>query len=145
MLSSITKKWEIESTFAPLVVLVIYANIHFGGLMLSSSIFQTSSIMAWQGQEDVEPFKMSRTSLASTRLFIFILVIQDHIESIGKANTIKRGWGIVDEVVAQSAQWYCSKTLTHFPKTHLSKTLLHHFSPTENIYPGLTKMIISLR
>ena len=29
--------------------------------------------------------------LKSSRLYIFILVIQDHIESIGKANTIKRG------------------------------------------------------
>ena len=27
----------------------------------------------------------------STRLYILVLVIQDHIESIGKANTIKRG------------------------------------------------------
>ena len=27
----------------------------------------------------------------STRFYILLLVIQDHIESIGKANTIKRG------------------------------------------------------
>ena len=41
------------------------------------------------------PLKMLRTKeLAqdqSTRLYISFLVIQDHIESIGKANTIKRG------------------------------------------------------
>ena len=24
----------------------------------------------------------------------YILVIQDHIESLGKANTIKEGWGV---------------------------------------------------
>ena len=55
MLSSITKKGEIESTLDPLVVLVIYANIHVVELMLLSSEFQTSSTMAWHGQEDVEP------------------------------------------------------------------------------------------
>ena len=38
------------------------------------------------------PFKMLRKNIGkSARLFISILVIHDHIESIGKANTIKRG------------------------------------------------------
>ena len=41
------------------------------------------------------PYKMVRTKdwlkLKSSRLYILLLVIQDHIESIGKANTIKRG------------------------------------------------------
>ena len=41
------------------------------------------------------PFKLPRTNdwlkLKSSRLYTLILVIQDHIESIGKANTIKRG------------------------------------------------------
>jgi hypothetical protein len=60
MLSSITKKGEIESTFAPLVVLVIYVNIHVVGLMLLSSEFRTSSTMAWQGQEDVEPLQNAK-------------------------------------------------------------------------------------
>ena len=49
-----------ESTFAPLVVLVIYANIHVVGLMLLSSEFQTSSTMGWQGQEDVEPLQNAK-------------------------------------------------------------------------------------
>jgi hypothetical protein len=40
MLSSITKKGEIESTFAPLVVLVINNNIYLIGLMFPLSIFQ---------------------------------------------------------------------------------------------------------
>ena len=39
----------------------------------------------------------------STRLYISFLVIQDHIESIGKANTIKRGEELLNEVFAQSA------------------------------------------
>ena len=41
---------------------------------------------------NVDPFKKLRTRIGKIpRLFIFNLVIQDHIESIGKANTIKRG------------------------------------------------------
>ena len=40
MLSSITKKGEIESTFAPLVVLVINNNIYVIELMFPPSIFQ---------------------------------------------------------------------------------------------------------
>ena len=42
MLSSITKKGEIESTSAPWVVLVINVNISLVGLMFLSSIFQIS-------------------------------------------------------------------------------------------------------
>ena len=57
MLSSITKKGEIESTSAPWVNLVINVNISLIGLLLLSSIFQMSSTMAWQGQEDVEPLQ----------------------------------------------------------------------------------------
>ena len=52
---------------------------------------------------DVDPSKHEEQELATPRLYSFALVIQDHIESLRKANTIKRGWGIVDEVVAQSA------------------------------------------
>ena len=54
MLSSITKKGEIESTRAPWVVLVINVNISLVGLILLPSMFQMSSTMEWQGQEDVE-------------------------------------------------------------------------------------------
>ena len=57
MLSSITKKGEIESKSAPWVILVIYVNISLVGLILSSSIFQISSIVEWHGQEDVEPLQ----------------------------------------------------------------------------------------
>ena len=55
MLSSITKKGEIESTSAPWVILVIYVNISLVGLILLSSIFHMSSTVEWHGQEDVEP------------------------------------------------------------------------------------------
>ena len=49
MLSSITKKGEIESTSAPWVILVINVNISLVGLMFLSRIFQTSSTdgVAW--------------------------------------------------------------------------------------------------
>ena len=57
MLSSITKKGEIESTSAPWVVLVINVNISLVGLILLSSIFQISLIVEWHGQEDVEPLQ----------------------------------------------------------------------------------------
>ena len=95
MLSSITKKGEIESTSAPWVILVINVNISLVGLMLLPSMFQISSTMEWHGLEDVELLQNAEdkrlAQAQSTRLYIFILVIQDHIESIGKANTIKRG------------------------------------------------------
>ena len=57
MLSSITKKGEIESTSAPWVILVINVNISLVGLIVSSSILQMSPIMEWHGQEDVEPLQ----------------------------------------------------------------------------------------
>jgi hypothetical protein len=57
MLSSITKKGEIESTSAPWVILVINVNISLVGLILLSSIFQMSSTVKWHGQEDVEPLQ----------------------------------------------------------------------------------------
>ena len=92
MLSSITKKGEIESTSAPWVILVINVNISLVELIFSSSIFQISSALEWHGQEDVEPLQDAKDKhWQSSRLYIFILVIQDHIESIGKANTTKRG------------------------------------------------------
>ena len=57
MLSSITRKGEIESTSAPRVILVINVNISLVGLILSSSIFQISPIVEWHGLEDVGPLQ----------------------------------------------------------------------------------------
>ena len=57
MLSSITKKGEIESTSAPWVILVINVNISLVGLTLLPSMFQISSTMKWHGLEDVEPLQ----------------------------------------------------------------------------------------
>ena len=90
MLSSITKKGEIESTSAPSVILVINVNISLVGLIFSPSIFQISSTVEWHGQEDVEPLLDAKDKhWQKLKTLLFILVIQDHIESIGKANTIK--------------------------------------------------------
>ena len=57
MLSSITKKGEIESTSATWVILVINVNISLVGLMLLPSMFQISSTLEWHGLEDVEPLQ----------------------------------------------------------------------------------------
>ena len=58
-------------------------------------MFQISSTMEWHGLEDMEPLQDAKdkglAKASSSRLFILHLVIQDHIESIGKANTIKEG------------------------------------------------------
>ena len=83
MLSSITKKGEVESTSAPWVILVINVNMSLVGLILLPSIFQVSSTLEWQDKRMWNPFRMLRTNIGkSSRLYIFILVIQDHIESI---------------------------------------------------------------
>ena len=77
------------------MILVILDNISIVGLILLPSMFQTSSTMEWHGLEDVEPLNMLRTKdwlkLKAQDSTFSILVIQDHIESIGKANAIKRG------------------------------------------------------
>ena len=57
MLSSITKKGEIESTSAPWVIFAINVNISLVGLVHLPSMFQTSSTMKWHGLEDVEPLQ----------------------------------------------------------------------------------------
>ena len=53
------------------------------------------------------PFKMLRTKdwlkLKSSRIYIFILVIQDHIESIGKPILLKGDEVLLNGLLAQSA------------------------------------------
>src|SRR6266496_1466849 len=107
MLSSITKKGETESTSAPWVILVINVNIPLVGLILLPSIFQMSSTLEWQDKRMWNPLKMLRTKdwqkLKSSRLCIFILVIQDHIESIGKPILLKGDEVLLNGLLAQSA------------------------------------------
>ena len=74
MLSSITKRGEIESTSAPWVILVINVNISLVGLTLLPSIFQISSTMKWHGLKDVEPLLDAKdkglAQAQSSRLYI---------------------------------------------------------------------------
>ena len=80
------------STSGPWVFLVINVNISLVGLIFSSSIFQKVQQRHGMDKRMWNPFKILRTKIGkSSILYISILVIQDHIESIGKANTIKRG------------------------------------------------------
>ena len=73
------------------MVLVINVNIYLVGLTLLSSIFQISSTLEWHGLKDVEPVQDAKDKGLAQDSTFSILVIQDHIESIGKANTIKEG------------------------------------------------------
>ena len=63
MLSSITKKGEIESTSAPWVILLIHDNISLVGLMRLPSMFQMSSTVEQQDKRMWNPFKMRRTHI----------------------------------------------------------------------------------
>ena len=107
MLSSITKKGETESTSAPWVVLVINVNISLVGLIFSSSIFQRVQQRHGMDKRIWNLCKMLRTKdslkLKSSRLYIFILVIQDHIESIGKPILLKGDEVLLNGLLAQSA------------------------------------------
>ena len=107
MLSSITKKGEIESTSAPWVILVINVNISLVGLIVLPSMFQISSTMEWHGLEDVEPLQDAKdkglAQAQSTRLYILLLVIQDHIESIGKPILLRGDEVLLNGLLAQSA------------------------------------------
>ena len=106
-MSSITKKGEIESPSAPWVILVINVNISLVGLILLPSMFQISSTMEWRGLEDVEPLQVAEdkglAQAQSSRLYIFILVIQDHIESIEKPILLKGDEVWLNGLLAQNA------------------------------------------
>ena len=104
MLSSITKKGEIESTSAPWVILVINVNISLVGLILLSSIFLKVQQRRGMDNRMWSPFKMLRTKVGkSSRLYISILVIQDHIESIGKPILLKGDDVLLNGLLAQNA------------------------------------------
>ena len=60
--------------------------------------------MEWRGQEDVEPLQDAKDKVGkSSRLFISILVIQDHIESIGKPILLKGDEVLLNGLLAQNA------------------------------------------
>ena len=63
-------------------------------MLFEDKYFRKAQCLAWHGLES-GPLKMLRTKdwleLKAQDSTSYFLVIQDHIESIGKANTIKRG------------------------------------------------------
>jgi hypothetical protein len=72
MLSSITKKGEIESATIPRVVLVINNNIYIIDLILIASIFQRRSMIGMARINGCGPLKMLRTKIGkASRLYIF--------------------------------------------------------------------------
>ena len=92
----------------------------------------------------VDPSKCQGQELATPRLYIFGLVIQDHIESLRKANTIKGGEVLLMRVLLKVLSDIAPKTLNHFPKSHMSKTLIHHFGPTDTFHSRPTEMTLLL-
>ena len=98
------QKGGIESTSAPWVILAINVSISLVGLTFLSSIFQISSALEWQDKRMWNYFKMLWTNIGkSSGLYIFILVIQDHIESIGKPTLLKGDEVLLNGLLAQSA------------------------------------------
>ena len=75
--------------------------------MFLSSIFQISSTVEWRGQEDVEPLLDAKdkglAQAQSSRLYILLLVIQDHIESIGKPILLNGNEVLLNGLLAQNA------------------------------------------
>ena len=95
MLSSITKKGEIESTFAPLVVLVINNNIHVIGLMVPLSLFQ-EKLNDRDGKRIVEiPQDARKCKEMNWQSFkqedSTFYFVRNHFESIGKPILLKGG------------------------------------------------------
>ena len=63
--------------------------------------------MEWHGLDDVEPLQDGKdkglAQAQSTRLYILLLVIQDHIESIEKPIVLRGDEVLLNGLLAQSA------------------------------------------
>ena len=98
MLSSITKKGEIESTSASWVILVINVNISLVGLILLPSLFQIkfNNGVTWSKgcgtPSRHEGQRIGSSSKHKTLHFTFSDPRSHWVHR--KANTIKRGWGV---------------------------------------------------
>ena len=104
-----------------------------------------SSTVEWRGQEDVEPLQEAKDKdwqkLKSSRLYVFTLVIQDHIESIGKANNYQEGvrcclMSFLLEMLSDMLQ--SPQLLSHIhicpkPKVKLGPTGLIHLAPPSSL------------
>ena len=76
------------------------------------------------------PSKCEGQEFAIPRLYIFGLVIQDTLSPLGKLILLKG-----DEVVAQVLSDIDPKPLNQFLETHMSKTPIYHFGPTDISIP----------
>ena len=89
------QKWGDWKHKCSLGDLVINVNISLVEIILLSSVFQTSSTMAWKGQEDVEPLQDAKdTYWQKLKTLHFVLSDPRSHWVHRKANTIKRGWGV---------------------------------------------------
>ena len=123
----------------PWVILVINVNISLVGLILLPSMFQISSKMERHGLEDVNPFNMLRTKdwlkLKAQDSTFSILVIQDHIESIGKPILLRGGMrsclmACLLKVLSDMLQ--SPQPLSHI---HICPKPKAKLGPTESLYP----------
>src|SRR3990170_3287912 len=81
------------------------------------------------------PFKMQKTKIGkSSRLFIFILVIQDHIESIGKPILLKGDKVLLNGLLAQMLSDIAPNPSTTFSFQICQNPKLH-LGPTYSFYP----------
>ena len=66
-----------------------------------------SSTVEWHGQEDVEPLQDAKdkglAQASKFKTYILSLVIQDHIESIGKPILLRRDEVLLNGLLAQNA------------------------------------------
>src|SRR5215216_3408964 len=82
------------------------------------------------------PFKMLRTHIGtSSRLFILLLVIQDHIESIGKPILLKGDEVLLNGLLAQVLSDIAPKPSTTFSFQTCPKPKVK-LGPTDLIYPA---------
>ena len=72
-------------------------------MLFQDKYFRKAQCLAWHGLES-GPLKILRRHVgSSSRLYILLLVIQDHIESIGKPILLKGDEVLLNELLAQNA------------------------------------------
>ena len=92
--------------------------------------------MAWHGHEDVEPHQNAKDMYwQSSRHLIYILVIQDHIESIGKPILLKGDEVLLNGLLAQMLSDIAPKLSTSFSFQICPKPKVK-LGPTDSIYPA---------
>ena len=94
-------------------------------------------VQQWRGKDKRmwNPFRMLRTHIGkSSGLFIYILVIQDHTESIGKSILLKGDEMLLNGLLAQMLSDIAPKPSTTFSFQICPKPKVK-LGPTDSIYP----------